>query len=166
MQLNYDIQDFVPYNLYDYFAGIQNINEFEEWINNVFKNICNKLSEKTSVTDIEYIQAIKKYITDHIEDDICLETVAKNLYISPHYLCKIFKKETNMGFNSFVTQCKMEKAKYYIMNSDKNINEISEKLDYKNTSYFIKMFKETYGKTPKQYRYDLTISNPEICTDK
>jgi YesN/AraC family two-component response regulator len=156
-QINYDLNDMVPYNISDYFEKINNINDFEVWIDNIFNTVYEKLNEKNTYKDTEYIQSIKKFVLKNIEEDICLKTVSENLYISPYYLSRIFKKETNIGFNEYVTQCKMEKAKEYLIESNIKIDDISKKLGYKNTSYFIKKFKESFGKSPNQYRYEKTV---------
>ena len=58
----------------------------------------------------------------------------------------------NENFNQFVLKYKMEYAKYLLEHTDDRIYEIGDKLGYKTTDYFSKIFKEYTGQTPAQYR--------------
>lgn len=46
----------------------------------------------------------------------------------------------------------MEQAKWLLLHSEQNINEISNEIGYNNTTYFSKLFKKIVGQSPKEYR--------------
>ena len=58
----------------------------------------------------------------------------------------------NENFNTFAMRYKMEYAKYLLAHTDERIYEVSDRLGYKTTDYFTKLFKEYTGDTPAQYR--------------
>ncbi|MCW6015592.1 helix-turn-helix transcriptional regulator [Serratia marcescens] len=46
----------------------------------------------------------------------------------------------------------MEQAKWLLIHSNQNINEISNEIGYNNTTYFSKLFKKIVGQSPSEYR--------------
>lgn len=81
-----------------------------------------------------------------------LSATADICHISPSYLSRLFSKEQNESYNTFITRVKIEDAKDLLENSHVSINEISELLKYEDTGYFIKVFKKHTNFTPLNYR--------------
>lgn len=101
------------------------------------------------------IRDIKKYIEDHLSEDITLESVSKMVYMNMYYLSVYFKKHTNMNFKDYVLKIKMEKALYYIKETNAKIYEISDMLNFCDQKHFSKMFKKYYNITPTALRNSL-----------
>ena len=59
-----------------------------------------------------------RYIDAHYTENINLSHVANQIYISKSYLCDLFKKEMNITFIDYVTNLRIEKAKYLLSHSD------------------------------------------------
>ena len=64
----------------------------------------------------------------------------------------LFKKRTGISVLEYVTNCRMEKAKELLRNTDWNNEIVSEKLGYASSGYFIKLFKKTFSMTPREFR--------------
>ncbi|MCJ0586345.1 helix-turn-helix domain-containing protein, partial [Enterococcus cecorum] len=61
-----------------------------------------------------------------------------------------------------LNQIRIKRAQYLLLNSNFNINEISEEIGYNNTNYFSKMFKKLNGITPKEFREEYKDGYTEL----
>ena len=93
-----------------------------------------------------------RYIDAHYTENINLSHVAGQIYISKSYLCDLFKKEMNITFIDYVTNLRIEKAKYLLSHSDMKMYEISEAVGYNDYAYFSQIFKRHTGTTLSNYR--------------
>lgn len=93
-----------------------------------------------------------KYINDHLHTSLAIKDVAQHVHLNSSYFSVLFKQEKGITFSDFVTKVRLKKAKELLIVTDLGIDEISEKVGYQTTSYFIKIFKKNENMTPKQYR--------------
>lgn len=100
-------------------------------------------------------QKISRYIAENIYKDLSLESAADALYLSPGYLSKTFKNVFGMHFTDYVVKAKMEEAVKLLRRNTQTVKEISNSLGYSSVQYFIRIFKERYGYTPKLYQKSL-----------
>jgi len=100
------------------------------------------------------MRKICEYVINHIEEDVKVETIANELYVSRDYIGKVFKQKAGYHLSEYITKVKMEHAKYLISKRYKNY-EISEKLGYKKSDYFSQLFKCYTGYTPTEYRKNI-----------
>lgn len=92
------------------------------------------------------------YMQEHFMEDLYLEDVAKAAYLSPGYLCRIFKNETGYSFKEYLHKLRIEKAQQLIRDTDHRYYEIAELVGYKNYKYFSSYFSKIVGCTAKEYR--------------
>ncbi len=95
---------------------------------------------------------VKQFICEHYGEDLGLEELAKAVYVHPHYLCRMFKKETGLNLNKYIKSYRMEKARELLCSTPMKINSISKAVGYQNLSYFCQNFREFYGISPEKYR--------------
>lgn len=93
-----------------------------------------------------------RYIDAHLSEELRLEEVAAKVYLSPYYFSKLFKKYQGVGFNVWVNQQRMANAKEMLQHSDWSIASIAKNLGFSQTSYFCKVFRQTYNVTPQVFR--------------
>ena len=99
------------------------------------------------------IENALKYIDQNYSDDsISLNVVAKAINISANYLSAVFSQKMGISFVEYLTQKRMEKAKYLLRNTAKRSGEIAYEVGYKDPRYFSFVFKKTQGCTPRDYR--------------
>lgn len=92
------------------------------------------------------------YVIEHIDEKIGLASISDALGISKNYFCSLFKQETGDNFLNYVTQMKMQRAKYLLKEKNMRIYEVSNYLGYLDTTYFTKLFKKYVGMTPHEYK--------------
>ncbi|MBC5787062.1 AraC family transcriptional regulator [Clostridium facile] len=97
------------------------------------------------------ISRIIAYISENC-NSITLVQVAEHFHYSTTYISKSIHRASGKTFTELLNSFKMEKATYYLKNSDFSIEKISLLLGYSERSTFDKTFKKYHGKTPIQYR--------------
>ena len=98
------------------------------------------------------IFAAIQYISNHVNRNISVEAVARQLNMDRTSLSKKFKRELGFNIGSYIMRRKLEEAKSLLTYTDKTVSEISEYLCFSSQSYFQNVFKAKYGMTPKEYR--------------
>ena len=98
------------------------------------------------------IFAAIQFISNHVNQHISVEDVARNLNMDRTTLSKKFKRELGFNISNYIMRRKLEEAKSLLTYTDRTISEISEYLCFSTQSYFQNVFKAKYGMTPKEYR--------------
>ncbi len=100
--------------------------------------------------------AIKKQITQYIEEnyvrDISLTDAASAMHYSDPHFCKLFKECFGKSFTLYLTQLRIEKSKELLTDITVNVKDISNKVGFRDSNYYAKVFKRAEGMTPSEYR--------------
>lgn len=83
---------------------------------------------------------------------ISLDSISRKLGYNKNYLSNRIKELTNQTFTELLNGEKIKHAAFFLKNTTLNIEDIMLEVGYQNKTYFYKLFKETYGCTPMQYR--------------
>lgn len=96
---------------------------------------------------------IFEYIQNHIYNtDLSAGKVSKTFYISESYFSKLFKKNLNTSFPSFVNYERIKKATILLTTTDQSIKSVAAAVGYKDQLYFSKIFKKYRLFSPENYR--------------
>ena len=98
------------------------------------------------------VRIVKRYIREHLAENILLGDMAQLVYVHPTYLSKLFKKETQQNLSDYITQCRMERAKQLLKRPEYKIYEVAEACGFQDAKHFALVFKSYVGCTPRQYR--------------
>lgn len=98
------------------------------------------------------VKAALSYIEQHYAGRITLGEIAAALYVTPQYLCRLFKKHTGQNLLEYLTEYRMEKAKQHLMDPRCNVSEVAALVGFNDPHYFSSTFKKFYGITPLEYR--------------
>lgn len=136
------------------FATIKELKQaVNEWINQVL----NYLDKKDNSQNVDHISLAKKWITQHLSENITIQKIASQVYMNPTYFCEYFKNQTGETVLDFVTRIRMEKARDLLVTTNLKIYDISEKVGYTDTKYFSKLFKKQLGETPSKFREKIIL---------
>ncbi len=113
----------------------------------------NEISENYDAD--EKLQIIIHYVHQNYQDGISLSDLAKQMYTSTSTLSRLFKKQTGTYFAEFVNQVRTKYAIDELLYTEKNMTKIAMDCGFSNASAFTKVFKETYGITPTEYRINM-----------
>ncbi len=98
------------------------------------------------------MQTAVEYINDHITEDITVERICANIYMSKYHFCRLFKAKIGLTVMEYVLKTRVMMAKDLLCCSDKSVTEISEDCGFSSISYFSRAFKNETGMTPMQYK--------------
>lgn len=102
--------------------------------------------------DLSPIEQTKRYIDDHLHENLSRYILAKKVFLSEDYLSKRFGTEIGMSIPNYIAQQRVEKAKLYLKTTNLPVSTIAINVGYTNFSYFSRTFKNYTGKTPNEYR--------------
>lgn len=98
------------------------------------------------------INEIISYIHSHYYEDLKLECLAQQFYISPWYLCREFKRYTNSTLVNYINVTRIMNAQRSFMETDKNVTQISQEVGFSSLTHFNRVFKAVTGTTPSEYK--------------
>lgn len=94
---------------------------------------------------------IKRYVAEHIGEQITLGDVAVSTFFSTVYCSAVFKRETGQSIIDYVIDEKMKTAKLLIMDN-MALSDVSDYLGYSDYNYFSRIFKKKSGMSPIEYK--------------
>ena len=105
----------------------------------------------TDIYQDVFAPEILKYIEEEYKD-ATLEELAGEMNVALSTASKIVKKSTGMTFKELLQRKRLMQAANLLEHTKLPITEIIERVGYDNTSYFHRIFRETYQMSPKEYR--------------
>lgn len=121
-----------------------------------YRSICAELmhrfDQKATNQNYDLISRVQVYIQAHLCENLTLNTVSEAFHLSYSYLSKLFKEVSGINYSEFLLNCRMEEAARLLLETDWTLEEISNHLTLSNAGYLIRIFKNRYGQTPRQYR--------------
>lgn len=105
--------------------------------------------------NLEHLDKIFTYVENHYEESITLEDVAKFSGFSSYYFTRFFKANTGTTFMSFLTEYRINQAKFILANENVPMVEVAEKSGFASVKTFHHVFKEQMGISPLKYRKTL-----------
>lgn len=95
---------------------------------------------------------VLKYVSEHFQQPITVESTAKELCVSKNYLSRIFSQKLHMTFHQYLHFMRVEMARDLLRNTDKSIITILYECGYESPRTFNRVFQEICGMTPREYR--------------
>ncbi len=96
------------------------------------------------------LDEVFRYIHDHLTEDLTLELLEKEFYISRSHLIREFKKRTGQTVHSYILRARLDLCRSYI-EQGYSITEVYRKGGFGGYNHFFKAFRKVYGMTPKEY---------------
>jgi AraC family transcriptional regulator len=112
-----------------------------------------KVTEPMVVSLPQYkLRRAMEYINDSLREDLTLERISDELAMSPYRFARGFKQAAGLTPHRYVIQCRMERAKSLLRETELSITEIAYDIGYANQSHFSVVFHRFTGQTPRSYR--------------
>ena len=92
------------------------------------------------------------YIQQNFMEKISLKEFSEQFHLSEKYISRYFKEHFHITFSQYITHLRLEHAKQLLQDTDIPVTEIAMQSGYQNVSYFIRIFKKTYGVSPLKYK--------------
>lgn len=99
------------------------------------------------------IQAALEIIRQNLSDpNLSLSFVAEKVGLSEAYFSSLFHSELNAPFRKYLTNLRIEEAKYLLEQGEYKIWDIASRTGFSDESYFSKVFKKVTDVSPKDWR--------------
>ncbi len=130
-----------------------------EELNSLLEEVSIKIASKVNSFNNKSIKLILRkaidYIQEHYNEQVTLNEVAENIYVSTFYISRMFKKELGKSFVDYLNDVRIDKAKELLKDVKYKTYEVAEKVGISDPHYFSKLFKKYSGMTPSEYRDSL-----------
>ena len=98
------------------------------------------------------IYDIQKYLDHHFNENISLQDICKEFYISFSYLSRCFRELTGYSPKQYIMRHRLSHARSLILTTDLSISDIAYKSGFGDINNFIRHFKALYGLPPTHLR--------------
>lgn len=138
--------------------------KFTEFLTLLFLNQGrNQYTNKSEMTPMEKkIYSVTSYIHAHYSEDLSLDTLAQNFYISSCYLSHQFKDVTGFTLTDYIQMTRVRNIQSLLINTQIPITEAALSCGFASFSQFNRVFQKHIGMSPSQYRKRNQMLNPEL----
>lgn len=98
------------------------------------------------------VERVKRMIQEHLDWNLSVGEIARELYVSREHLTRLFKREEGIGIKDFIIREKMAAAKELLADTQLSVGTIACRVGYENFSHFTQTFRQVEGMTPMEYR--------------
>jgi len=97
---------------------------------------------------------IFRYIRQHLTEDLSLEQLEKEFFISRYHICREFKRTTGQTPHAYIVKARLDLCRKYI-EQGKPIREVYALGGFGGYNHFFRAFKKEYKMTPGEYYQSL-----------
>ena len=98
------------------------------------------------------VNTVLEFINENYMNEITLDVLSQNMYLSPIYVSKIFKESTGDSPINYLIKLRLSKAKLLLEEGELSIKSIAEAIGYTDVYHFSKLFKKYYSCPPSALR--------------
>lgn len=109
------------------------------------------LVEKNTLKNQSRIGFVADFIKKNLHQKLSIDAIAKMAYVSKSNFFKMFKQELGISPNEFIIHERIKKAKE-LLNQHNSVSEVAFNTGFSDTNYFIRVFKQMEGVTPKIFQ--------------
>lgn len=99
----------------------------------------------------EKILAVLDYLNQHLTEDLNIDHLAEQFFLSRYYLMHTFREETGYTIGNYLTTKRLQLARELIRNGTP-ITEACYECGFKNYSTFSRAYKKSFGTSPRDLR--------------
>lgn len=144
--------------LMDEIAGLEGWEQCCEFLCRFFLKIQREMQEDKEETN-PLIGAGLEYIKVHYRENFSLTDLAEKISVNPSYLSRLFKKETGKNFSEILTEYRINRAEYLLLQPGSRVVEVGEQVGYSDYTYFYQVFKRIKGISPSEYKKRVKKTN-------
>lgn len=153
ISVEYEITlDFVPKNaaLFEYMKG-KSRDKLAASVSGLYRNVLREIGQNAFVGSYsELVNAAISYMQKHCHEPIGLSDTAAGIGANSSYLSRVFHEETGKTFTEYLNGIRVERATK-LLRGDLPLKDVVSRCGFKNYGYFLKIFKDYTGRTPKEY---------------
>ena len=106
----------------------------------------------------EVLNRALDFIDKHYLENITLNKIAENCFISKYYLSHLFTQNMDTTIGKYILQKRLDESKRLLNFTELSISEIAHHSGFNDQSYFCRTFKKEFDITPGEYRQSTKLS--------
>jgi AraC-like DNA-binding protein len=113
-------------------------------------------TETLNIPDTEQATIFK--VLAYVEScyvDGSLTELAEQLHYDLYSLSREIKRKTGKNYTQLVQEKRLAQAAFLLKNTDRNVDDIANAVGYENMGYFHRIFKDSFGISPRAYRLQI-----------
>lgn len=114
-----------------------------------------ELAAAAPVYDTKILPIID-YINDHLCEDLSVDTLAEQFFLSKYHMMRRFKKATGYSIHRYITNKRLLKARA-LLKEEIPLTKLCYDCGFHDYSSFSRAFKEKFRQTPQKYRKNLQL---------
>ncbi|MGJ4851994.1 response regulator [Bacillota bacterium Meth-B3] len=138
--------------LMERFLLCQGPEEQEALLAEAYEEVTILLHSRSQPQPSAVIQHVKEIIGRAYAQRLSVNSLAQEVYLTPTYLCVLFKQQTGKTINEYITLERIRHAKDLLTDSGILLYDVCFMVGYLSPSYFSKLFKKYTGLSPSEYR--------------
>lgn len=116
----------------------------------LFELLC---GASASLAETRLVDAVNDYITkSYHSPELTNESIAAHFGYHPYYLSRVMKLSTGKTLHRAICDYRIRVAKDMLITTEHDISVIAWKCGFNSAAYFTKLFRESAGVTPREYR--------------
>jgi len=127
-------------------------------VKSLFLNLVVQLSRLYSVSDpidrrdSEKLEAVVTYLTEHFEQEMSVDQLAKMAGMSASHFFRVFKRKYQRSPKQYLIEFRIYRACEFLLKSRSSITQIAMTVGFSDSNYFCRQFKKVMGDNPTSYR--------------
>jgi AraC-like DNA-binding protein len=101
------------------------------------------------------IARAKKFVQEHLTDNIRTHQAAEQAHLSLQHFCREFRAATGLTFTEYTARLRVEKAKQLLADRRLRISDVAYESGFQSIPHFDRVFKRCTGNTPTEHRASL-----------
>ena len=97
------------------------------------------------------LRKMMQFIWDHFHEKITLDDIAASANISKSAALRCFRSGMQTSPVGYLNDFRLNRAKELLLTSHSTVSEIAVSVGFDNVGYFDRVFRRTFGLTPKQF---------------
>jgi len=99
---------------------------------------------------VRLLEEIEQFVEEHIAEEIHVTRLCDEFHISRTRLYELLEKNFSGGIAAYIRHKKMQRAKDLLSEHKLSTAEVADAVGFSDYNYFLRVFKRTYGISPKK----------------